>query len=231
MTKDAAAWRDIAVPGNLVIRVQEDWAEQAQPAWFDPATPALQAEAVGVGGRQAAWFVAGPFGEGVLRHYRRGGLVAKVLKEHYFWLGAGRTRSFQEFAIMDWMHARALPVPGVIAAACWRQGLVYRAAIIVQRLLDVTPVAKKLAHADAVAQAVRAMHDAGVWHADLNAFNILLDKSGKAWLIDFDRAKHQFMTRELRQNNLLRLRRSLIKVAGEAGHEYWQQVNQIYHNC
>lgn len=223
------SWRDLPMAGGW-MRVQDAWAEQAQAAWFDPAEPTLQAQAVAAGGRQAAWFVQGPFGQGVLRHYRRGGLVAKVLKNQYLWLGLPRTRSFAEFAILAHMRAGGLPVPGVVAAASWRSGATYRAAIIVERLPGVTPLALRLELAAAVAQAVRRMHDADIWHADLNAFNILLDESDKVWLIDFDRAKHVPMTPRRRQQNLWRLRRSLIKVAGQAGQDFWQQVNQIYHN-
>jgi len=229
MTASADEWRELPLPGGR-MRVSGAWAEQAEANWFDPLNPALRAKAVGAGGRQAAWFVQGPFGQGVLRHYRRGGLVAKVLKNQYLWLGAARTRSFAEFEVLSWMHARGLPVPGMVAAACWRSGLVYRAAIIVERLPGVTPLAVGLGHAQAVAEAVRDMHEAGVWHADLNAFNILLDQAGKAWLIDFDRARRTRMTPARRQANLLRLRRSLIKVAGQAGQDFWQQVNRIYHS-
>lgn len=213
------------------MRVRKAWAEQAGAAWFDPANPVLRAQAVGAGGRQAAWFVQGPYGAGVLRHYRRGGLVAKVCKNRYLWLGRTRTRSFAEFAVLDAMHADGLPVPGVVAAACWRSGLAYRAAIIVERLPGVTPLALRLEQTEGVARAIRRMHDADIWHADLNAFNILLDEADKVWLIDFDRARQRPMGAGRRQSNLLRLRRSLIKVAGQAGQDFWQQVNQIYHNC
>ncbi len=229
MNEQSAGWRDVAMPGGW-MRVHGAWAAQAKASWFDPAEPALRAEAVGAGGRQAAWFVQGPFGAGVLRHYRRGGLVAKLFKDQYVWLGAARTRSFAEFAILHWMRGQGLPVPGVVAAACWRSGPIYRAAIIVERLPGVTPLAVKLGHEAAVAQAIHAMHDAGVWHADLNAFNILLDEAGKAWLIDFDRARRTEMSLAERQANLQRLRRSLVKVAGQAGDDFWQRVNQIYHS-
>ncbi|OWT56289.1 hypothetical protein CEY11_19750 [Candidimonas nitroreducens] len=72
------------------------------------------------------------------------------------------------------------------------------------------------------------MHQAGVWHADLNAYNILLDRQGAAWLIDFDRGRRGKLTPRQRRDNLLRLRRSLLKVAGEPGLAYWQGLEQAY---
>src|SRR3546814_4574658 len=47
----------------------------------------------------------------------------------YIWRGAASTRSFAEFDLLSFMHAAGLPVPRPLAAAYWRQGLSYRAAI------------------------------------------------------------------------------------------------------
>ena len=51
------------------------------------------------------------------------------------------------------------------------------------------PLAQMLAEPlwEPVAAAIVRMHRAGVWHADLNAFNILIGGEGRVWLIDFDR--------------------------------------------
>jgi 3-deoxy-D-manno-octulosonic acid kinase len=80
-----------------------------------------------------------------------------------------------------------------------------------------------------VATAIFAMHEAGVWHADLNAYNILLDPQGKAWLIDFDKGRvRPLLSAERRRGNLLRLRRSLVKVAAERGMLWWDELNRAY---
>src|SRR3546814_11055917 len=63
---------------------------------FDPNSAQLGAVAVAQGGRQAAWFVQGEFGRGVLRRYRRGGLMAKVSVDRYVWGGVGATRRSEE---------------------------------------------------------------------------------------------------------------------------------------
>ncbi len=56
---------------------------QADPEWFDPNHWGSHASAVSSGGRGAAWFVDGPFGPAVLRHYLRGGLVARFGGEEF----------------------------------------------------------------------------------------------------------------------------------------------------
>src|SRR3546814_334389 len=93
---------------------------------FDPADARLGAVPVGMGGRQAAWFVSGDFGAGVLRHYRRGGLIARISRDRYVWTGAQHTRSFAEFDLMHSMYKAGLPVPRPLAAAYWRTGAAYR---------------------------------------------------------------------------------------------------------
>lgn len=227
------------------------------------------AQPVSSGGRQAAWYVSGMFGDAVLRQYRRGGLVARLVRQTYLWQGAERTRGFAELRVMAALHARGLPVPRPLAASYRRKaGLFYEAAILTQRIPDVRTLAQILVNAGRategqaqevvaqvyqafaaqdetgqggqpagfrslparVAAAIAAMHDAGVWHADLNAHNILLDAAGKVWLIDFDRARDHGapLSPALRVANMQRLRRSLEKVAGEAGIALWRALDRAY---
>lgn len=197
-------------------------------ALFDPANPSLGAAPVQVGGRRSAWFVSGEFGPALLRHYRRGGLVARISRDRYLWTGASATRSFAEFRVLRYLHERGVPVPAPLAGAYWRTGPVYRAAILIERIPGVRTLAEALEAPQAVARAIFALHEAGVWHADLNAYNILLDEAGQAWLIDFDRARRRAMSARLRRSNLLRLRRSMHKVAGERGVDCWTRILRAY---
>lgn len=198
---------------------------------FDPGNPRLRAQAVQKGGRQAAWFVQGPFGSAVLRHYRRGGLVAKISVDRYLWLGGQATRSMAEFAMLHKMSQLNLPVPEPLAAGYWRYGLSYTAALVVARIENSTPLALQLQPENAVrvASVLKQFHDANVWHADLNAFNILFDANGKVWLIDFDRGRFRPMSAALRRRNLRRLHRSLLKVAGTQGEVFWQAMSSAYY--
>ncbi|NYT86614.1 3-deoxy-D-manno-octulosonic acid kinase [Pollutimonas harenae] len=222
--------QDLSLPPDGAMRFDAAMVSDPGSALFDPASYELNAVSVEQGGRQAAWFVQGKFGRGVLRHYRRGGLIARLSRNSYIWTGASSTRSFAEFELLGFMHAEGLPVPRPLAAAYWRKGLAYRAAILVERIDGVKPLAVQWPSSDAaaVAAAIFAMHEIGVWHADLNAYNILLDVQGKAWLIDFDKGRRQRLHRKLRQDNLQRLRRSLLKVAGPQALPWWDELDRIY---
>lgn len=200
------------------------------PQLLDPASHGERARPVDAGGRQAAWFIDGPGWQGVLRGYRRGGLVARLSRDAYVWQGESRTRSFREYRLLAMMREQGLKVPAPLAAAYWRRGVTYRAAILVERIPDVRPLAQALDEpvGDAVAAAIAAMHRAGVWHADLNAFNILIDPTGVVWLIDFDRGTAGGVSNRQRRGNLLRLRRSLEKIGAERGVACWEQVDRAY---
>lgn len=202
----------------------------ADPSLLDPASYGDRVRPVEAGGRQAAWFVGRDHWQGVLRGYRRGGLVARLSRQAYIWQGEMRTRSFREYRLLAMMREKGLRVPAPLAAAYWRHGLTYRAAILVERIPDVRPLAHALDEPvwDAVATAIASMHALGVWHADLNAFNILLDAQGQVWLIDFDRGTAGGVSARQRRANLLRLRRSLEKVGSERGIAFWDRLDQAY---
>ncbi len=200
------------------------------PEVFNPGHYGDRARPVDAGGRQAAWFVEGQGWQGVLRRYRRGGMIARISRDAYLWNGESRPRSFREYRLLADLRAQGLPVPAPLAAAYWRQGPIYRAAIVVERIPGVRPLAQALSEPlwQPVADAIVRMHRAGVWHADLNAFNILIGNDKRVWLIDFDRGTQGVLSERQRQANLERLRRSLRKVAGEDGERFWMRLRDSY---
>ena len=194
---------------------------QAEMSLFAPAHWGERARPVGDGGRGGAWFVDAPFGHAVLRQYLRGGLAAKLSRDHYIWRGANRTRSFAEFRLMRALRAQKLPVPRPIAAFYMREGLRYKAAILRERLegvrsrADRALVAGRGAPWEETGRLIARFHRVGLDHADLNAHNILFDANGHGWLIDFDRGVLRIPATRWRERNLKRLLRSLIKLRGE----------------
>ncbi|MGA9575794.1 MAG: 3-deoxy-D-manno-octulosonic acid kinase [Lysobacterales bacterium] len=177
---------------------------------------ALTGQAVG---RGSAWFIQAPYGPVVLRRYLRGGWAAVVSREHYFYTGASTSRPFREYHLLAAMHAMGLPVPRPVAALCRHRGFLSTGAIMTLRLVDAEPLADLLVggqcDADAwagIGACIRRFHEAGVWHADLNARNILLDGDSKVFLIDFDRARFDPVEGVDGMGNLKRLKRSLVKL-------------------
>jgi 3-deoxy-D-manno-octulosonic acid kinase len=200
------------------------------PDWFDPDYWRARAAAESTpGGRGSSQFVVAPFGNCALRHYRRGGMVARILGDRYWWTQAERTRSFAEFRLLAALRDEGLPVPQPIAARYRRSGAQYRADILTRRIDNAATLAELLmqnrldaAVASRVGAEIARFQAHGAYHADLNAHNILLT-AATVWLIDFDRGELRRPARAWQRMNLARLKRSLFKIGaarnGEAEFE------------
>ncbi|MEP6634474.1 MAG: 3-deoxy-D-manno-octulosonic acid kinase [Luteimonas sp.] len=217
-TESLTPFRDDRGNGYGAIVFDAARVRQAEPDWFTPSHWGDQARPVDSGGRGGAWFVEGPFGAAVLRHYLRGGWAARISRDRHLWRGANTVRSFAEFRLLRELLKRGLPVPRPIAASYWRQGFTYRAAILLERLVGVRSLADRAAVAERDApweetgRMIARFHRAGLDHADLNAHNVLFDQAGCGWLIDFDRSTLRIPATPWRERNLARLKRSLLKL-------------------
>ncbi|MDO5610515.1 MAG: 3-deoxy-D-manno-octulosonic acid kinase [Pseudomonadota bacterium] len=203
-----------------------------QAAWFDPAHWGAAAEVIGSGGRGAAWRVDAPIGPLVLRHYLRGGLIAKLSRDRFVWRSQDAVRSFAEFRLMQRLRALALPVPQPVAASYRREGGFYRAAILMRRIAPAQSLGELLQRGDppwqASGQLIAAFHRAGLDHADLNAHNILFDGERQGWMIDFDKSVIRTPAAAWQTANLQRLRRSLHKLGGAGSDAGYQQLLAAY---
>jgi 3-deoxy-D-manno-octulosonic acid kinase len=202
-------------------------------AWFDPKDPRWEAVAVGVGGRSAAWFLRLRDVRAVLRHYRRGGWAAKLAQSSYVWTGLSKTRAFEEFDLLGLMYRAGLPVPQPIAALVQKRGLLYEAALLTVRIPEAQPLARVTDPAlwAQAGREIAKMHAFGVWHADLNVYNIMVDTDNCIWLIDFDRSRYSPVNDGLRAENLSRLLRSVRKVVPQQEHLNWPALNRAYQNA
>jgi len=170
-------------------------------------------------GRGSAWFIETPHGPVVLRRYLRGGWAATFSQQHYFFTGVSRSRAFLEYHLLVKLYALGLPVPRPVAALCEHHGVTSSGAIMTMRIPSAITLADVFTGNclvkglwASVGKCIRGFHDAGVWHADLNARNILLDAEYKVYLIDFDRARFRPGRPVNGGGNLNRLKRSLVKL-------------------
>lgn len=189
------------------------------PEWFDPAHWGKAAERVGSGGRGGAWFIDAADGAMVLRRYLRGGLMAKLSRDAFVWREQESVRSLAEFNLLQALEARGLPVPRALAAAYWRAGRHYRAAILLSRIVNVHAFGARVvqdatsAPWQACGELIARFHRAGLDHADLNAHNLLFDDADNGWMIDLDKSRLRDGGGDWRDANLARLRRSLDKIS------------------
>ena len=169
-------------------------------------------------GRGTTFFIQHHGQDFVLRHYKRGGLVTKISDEHYFWLGLKFTRPWREWALLEKMQEKGLPVPTPVAIKVERKGLLYTADILMHRIPHSRTLTQILLNEElaegywiSIGSVIRRFHEQGVYHSDLNANNILIDEGGRCYLIDFDRCEFKKQKLKWQKGNLMRLKRSLNK--------------------
>ncbi|HEB99083.1 MAG TPA: 3-deoxy-D-manno-octulosonic acid kinase, partial [Thiotrichales bacterium] len=207
--------------GNRYILYDADLIASPQQLVFDASDWAARSAIIGFAeGRGTTFFVQHEGRDFVLRHYLRGGFIARVSADRYVWLGCRRTRAFREWHLLARMREMSLPVPQPAAARVIRRGLFYTADLMTVRIPEATTLSELLTREPlaegywiALGSLLLRFHVSGVYHADLNANNILLDRGGRFHLIDFDRGRLRRPGRRWQEANLNRLRRSLDKLA------------------
>lgn len=174
------------------------------------------------------WFLPGSRGDlnFVVRKYYHGGLWGRMARDIFI----GHERMLRELAMYEYAwkqgvptcHTAALRIEHPLGPLCRGHLLTvkienalnleaYCEAVLAGQL----PKPDFVRMSKVIADAIRKMHDCGIYHGDLNGKNILVRSSlqgPEAFVIDFDRA--QLMTRvplDARMANLLRLDRSIVK--------------------
>jgi 3-deoxy-D-manno-octulosonic acid kinase len=158
----------------------------------------------------------------VLKHYYRGGAVARFVKDRYLGLNIENSRAFREWRLLKKMHDMALPVPRPVAAHVEKGLISYRADLITEEIQQATTLADVLTHGSISARqwhrvgaCIKQFHRHDIYHADLNARNILLagtvPDNADVYLIDFDRGQLRAAAKSWKMANLARLQRSLLK--------------------
>jgi 3-deoxy-D-manno-octulosonic acid kinase len=154
----------------------------------------------------------------VLKHYYRGGMVARFIKDRYLGINIENSRAFREWRLLNKMYHLGLPVPRALAAHVEKGLISYTADLITEELKDSKTLAEVLTEKSIdekqwkkIGACISLFHQHNVYHADLNARNILLTGSGDVYLIDFDNSYIRLDSASWKMANLARLKRSLLK--------------------
>ncbi|WNJ96511.1 3-deoxy-D-manno-octulosonic acid kinase [Vibrio ruber] len=168
-------------------------------------------------GRGTTWFIQLDNVQGALRHYRRGGLFGKLVRDHYLFCQWDKTRSYQEFQILNHLRQAGVNVPRPIAARAVKKHVCYQADLITEKVpnaRDLVTILQENTLRDEmyvkIGREIRKMHDAQVNHTDLNIHNILIDDRERVWIIDFDKCGVDF-SQDWKSGNIQRLLRSFKK--------------------
>lgn len=168
-------------------------------------------------------------------------LDRKISKDRYFFTGLNQTRAIAELTLLVQLYNEGFNVPKPIAANVEKYGLHYRADIIIERVEGAQDMVAKLSKTaltnvrwQQLGRCIAKFHQRGVYHADLNAKNILITDE-EFYLIDFDRGEIRQPRTKWQNANLDRLLRSFNKEKGildtlKFTSNNWQQLVLGYHS-
>lgn len=153
----------------------------------------------------------------VIKPYTRGGIIRRF--NHRTYLRTGAPRSRKEYALLGRLHALGIRVPIPVAFA-YEGTLLYHAWLVTREIQNARPLAG-LGDIDPDL-CRRAMHGLGpqlsilianrILHVDLHPGNVLVDTGGRAFLIDFDKARiWPWGSERLRRRYVSRWRRAVAK--------------------
>ena len=204
---------------KLIIKQIEPSSYQFSEADFDLSKWRSETDSVELtGGRGASQKIIIKGESFVLRHYLRGGLIAHLSRDLYVWTGLIRSRPYLETKAIQRALQHDLSVPEVMAYCVKRMGLYYKASIISRFIDNEGTLASYLYDKQlpdslwsALGSLIKQLHQASIFHADLNANNILI-VDGQFHLIDFDKAEIAPTLANSAEKNVQRLLRSLNKI-------------------
>ena len=195
-----------------VALVRHDYADTMADLFFGPG---IAHEVARQSGRGSVYTFDLADGKGILRPYRRGGVLAKFREDRYW----RSNRPLKELIILEHAFRHALPVPQPLGVLWEKHGQSYTGAIATRFLPGVTlqdwagahTIEEETSTLLQCGRAIREMHNAGIYHADLQIRNIVVG-DGHVYIIDFDKSSRIDPFADLpRARNMLRLRRSIEK--------------------
>ncbi len=198
--------------------------------WFKPEFWQNNQQIIGQSkGRNTTYFCQYESLKMVLRHYYRGGLIGKFNKDNYHFSSLESTRPYRELQLLELMASQNLPAPKPIAGLVHKKGTFYRADLLIEMIPNAQDAYHRLLKGalsetiwENIGATIAKFHALGIYHADLNIHNILIDEHNKTWLIDFDRGEQRAPNSSWQQANLERLLRSLNKEKKKNSEFFWQ---------
>jgi 3-deoxy-D-manno-octulosonic acid kinase len=212
-TVEKTAGGAILYDRQVISEISEDRFSAAGWLHAEPVSGKLRSA-----GRGDTMYVGNVPRQFVLRHYLRGGFIGKLVRDSYLWTGEANCRPFAEWRMLAKMADSGLRVPRPAAARYCKHGPIYTADIITVRIPNVMALSEYISAKPCSAEfwaslgaAVQGFHRIGVYHADMNAYNLQIDKDGDLWMLDFDRGR-LLPPGRWQQKTLSRLHRSLQKI-------------------
>lgn len=204
--------------GNSIIWFDDEIIADPTLPLFDASYWQAQDKVVGsASGRGTTWFIQLDTMRAALRHYRRGGLFGKLVRDRYWFINWNQTRSAQELRLLQILIEAGVNVPRPIAAHAIKCGFTYQADLLSECVPNARDLVSILIEGSLsaamylkIGDEIRKMHQAQINHTDLNIHNILIDENQKVWIIDFDKCYQQGGD-AWKQANWDRLKRSFEK--------------------
>ncbi|MCH7820596.1 MAG: 3-deoxy-D-manno-octulosonic acid kinase [Proteobacteria bacterium] len=211
---------------SIISEIDEERFVAAGWSHAEPVTGSL-----GSAGRGNTMFVGNVPRQFVLRHYVRGGLIGRLIDDTYIWTGERNSRPFVEWRMLAKMAENGLRVPRPAAARYRRIGPFYTADLITVRIPGVQPLSVRIGKRScgavfwqSIGNAIAQFHADGVYHADMNAYNLQIDDEGELWMLDLDRGR-LLSPGPWQQKTLSRLHRSLEKIKALDPNIHYTQEN------
>ncbi|MGH7906234.1 MAG: lipopolysaccharide kinase InaA family protein, partial [Candidatus Binataceae bacterium] len=202
--------RDIGMHATAIVARLYDWRAGREP---------------GLGNRQSAFRVklnGAP--ELFARCARRGGMMGAVVTDLFFGFNP---RPLHELEIASEAHHRGIPIAEPMGAMVeWIAPAVYRGFFLTRAVngmslwdfirTDDDPIVRHHVMEQARA-AIEAMHQGGLFHADLNLHNLLVTQKGESFavvILDLDKARifNRALPPSMRRRNRMRVIRSARKL-------------------
>jgi len=153
-----------------------------------------------------------------IKHYIRGGLVAKISYDRYILGSLASTRALKEYNLLNIMNEKGLPVPKAAALQIIMSRFTYKADLITHKIENEGTLYefiknKKMNNKlwNELGITLEKFFQESVYHSDLNSKNIIIDKNHNFFLLDFDNS-YFYYEKKLFHKSILRLERSLKKI-------------------